>query len=165
MKNRVHLDVYARSVAELEALGAERAAGYEETHFTVMLDPEENEFCAFVREDVPLERCHGLVVDSNDPAADARWLAELYGARVTDDAAGFSTVSEVPGMPILTMDFDVVPEEKAVKNRLHWDVTADELGPLLEAGAVLLRSPDDDVGWHVLADPAGNEFCVFSPPT
>jgi len=27
----------------------------------------------------------------------------------------------------------------------------------------VLREPDDDIHWHVLADPAGNEFCVMAP--
>ena len=31
----------------------------------------------------------------------------------------------------------------------------------LRRGARLLREPDDDISWHVLADPEGNEFCVF----
>jgi Glyoxalase-like domain len=26
----------------------------------------------------------------------------------------------------------------------------------------VLREPDDDIGWHVLADPEGNEFCAFT---
>ncbi len=34
---------------------------------------------------------------------------------------------------------------------------------LLDAGATLVRHRDDDIGWHVLADPEGNEFCVFGP--
>jgi hypothetical protein len=27
----------------------------------------------------------------------------------------------------------------------------------------LLRAPDDQIHWHVLADPEGNEFCAFAP--
>ena len=29
------------------------------------------------------------------------------------------------------------------------------------AGATLLRSRDDEISWDVMADPEGNEFCVF----
>jgi hypothetical protein len=32
---------------------------------------------------------------------------------------------------------------------------------LLDAGATLLRAKDDEIHWHVLADPEGNEFCAF----
>jgi hypothetical protein len=65
-------------------------------------------------------------------------------------------------MPILTMDFVPVPEPKTVKNRIHWDVTVPSVEPLVAAGAALLREPDDDIRWHVLADPEGNEFCAFT---
>jgi hypothetical protein len=54
-----------------------------------------------------------------------------------------------------------VPEPKTVKNRIHWDVSVAELQPLLGAGATLLRAQDGEIGWHVLADPEGNEFCAF----
>jgi hypothetical protein len=54
-----------------------------------------------------------------------------------------------------------VPEPKAVKNRVHWDLVCDDVDALVAKGATLLRGPDDDIDWHVLADPEGNEFCVF----
>ena len=69
----------------------------------------------------------------------------------------------VPGMPILAMAFDPVPEPKAVKNRVHWDVTVPAVASLVEAGATVLREPGGDIDWHVLADPEGNEFCAFTP--
>ena len=53
--------------------------------------------------------------------------------------------------------------EKSVKNRWHWDVVGEDVDELVRRGATLLRRPDDDIDWHVLADPAGNEFCVFGP--
>jgi hypothetical protein len=126
-----------------------------------MTDPEGGEFCAFVREDPPAERLHGLVVDSADAGAQARWWAEVYGVGVTA-SDGWFTLKGVPGMPIQTMDFVPVPEPKTEKNRVHWDVTVADVAPILAAGATLLREPDRDIGWHVLADPEGNEFCAFT---
>ena len=61
-----------------------------------------------------------------------------------------------------------VPEPKIVKNRMHHDVLGDTQA-LLAAGATLVRlrdadtEPDGAIEWDVLADPEGNEFCVFSP--
>jgi hypothetical protein len=60
-----------------------------------------------------------------------------------------------------------VPEPKIVKNRMHFDVVG-ETPALLTAGATMVRPRDadddpDGVEWDVLADPEGNEFCVFSP--
>jgi len=158
VKNRVHLDIYARSLASLEALGATEVEAF--PRWTVMADPEGGEFCAFVRDDLPDERLHGLVVDSVDPATQARWWGMVYGVDVTDNGDWF-TLADVPGMPIQTMDFVPVPEPKAVKNRVHWDVTVPSMAALISAGATLLRGPDDKIRWSVLADPEGNEFCAF----
>jgi hypothetical protein len=161
VKQRVHLDLYARELAGLEALGAAIVEPRHGTRtWTVMADPEGGEFCAFLRSELPAERLHGLVVDSADPEAQARWWAGVYGAEVTGND-GWYTVEGVPGMPILTMDFVPVPEPKTAKNRIHWDVTVPDVAPLVEAGAAVLREPDGDIDWHVLADPEGNEFCAF----
>ena len=161
VKHRVHLDIYAQDLAGLEALGARVLLPEgEDRRWTVMADPEGGEFCAFLREEVPTERLHGLVVDSVDPAAQARWWAGVYGGDVVDDERGFSTVEHVPHMPILTMDFVPVPEAKVGPNRIHWDVSAAAVEPLVQAGATVLRQPGGDIDWYVLADPEGNEFCV-----
>jgi Glyoxalase-like domain len=55
-----------------------------------------------------------------------------------------------------------VPEGKTLKNRMHLDVIGDTQ-ELLDLGATLLRKRDDEIEWDVLADPEGNEFCVFKP--
>jgi hypothetical protein len=44
---------------------------------------------------------------------------------------------------------------------MHWDVWGETDG-LLAAGARLIRQRDDEIGWDVLTDPEGNEFCVFT---
>ncbi len=59
--------------------------------------------------------------------------------------------------------FQRVPEPKTVKNRIHWDVWG-ATEEFLAAGARLLRAHDHEIDWDVLADPEGNEFCVFTPP-
>ncbi|MCW2829004.1 MAG: hypothetical protein JWQ67_2620 [Marmoricola sp.] len=47
VKHRVHLDVHTDSVDSLLAVGARRAPGYGGDPWTVLLDPEGNEFCVF----------------------------------------------------------------------------------------------------------------------
>jgi hypothetical protein len=37
------------------------------------------------------------------------------------------------------------------------------LGRFWAAVLGLLREPDEEVRWWVLADPEGNEFCAFAP--
>ena len=63
--------------------------------------------------------------------------------------------------------FQLVPESKTVKNRLHLDVrpgsdSADEVvARLTERGAKVLHTGSQGPHvWRTLADPEGNEFCV-----
>jgi Glyoxalase-like domain len=164
VKHRVHLDIYTRALADLEALGSWVVEPQREDWFwTVMADVEGGEYCAFLRDELPAERLHGLVVDSADATAQADWWAAVYGAEVTHHRPGWATLEHVPGMPIRTMDFNQVPEPKTVKNRIHWDVEAPAVEPLVELGATVLRSPDGEIDWTLMADPEGNEFCVFTP--
>ena len=60
------------------------------------------------------------------------------------------------------MWFVRVPEPKAAKNRIHFDLRApgaiaDEVARLRGLGATVVREGDDLV---VMQDPEGNEFCV-----
>jgi hypothetical protein len=55
-----------------------------------------------------------------------------------------------------------VPEPKVRKNRMHFDVIG-ATDALLATGATMIRAQDADIEWDVLADPEGNEFCVFTP--
>ncbi|HTF40498.1 MAG TPA: VOC family protein [Propionibacteriaceae bacterium] len=131
--------------------------------WTVLADPEGGELCAFVREpeSLPDYRVYEVVVDAADPVSIASWWAERYAAAVCHDQdRAFSWIDQAPGMP-WAMVFQWVPEPKTVKNRMHWDVWG-QTDDLLAAGARLIRKRDDEIGWDVLADPEGNEFCVFT---
>ncbi|MFC5266912.1 VOC family protein [Kribbella qitaiheensis] len=166
VKQRVHLDLHTSSIEELERLGAKvRSPITDEQQWAVMEDPEGGEFCGFVRDKVPAYRLMELVVDVADPEAQARWWAGVVGGEVTNNSGKpYYWLENVPGLPFPYWVFVPVPEPKTVKNRIHWDVTADDLQRVLDAGATLLRRKDDEIGWHVCADPEGNEFCVFLPP-
>jgi catechol 2,3-dioxygenase-like lactoylglutathione lyase family enzyme len=161
VKHRVHLDVHAGSVAEYERLGATVLDG-ESFPWTVMADPEGGEFCVFVRDKVPAYRLYEVVVDAVDHAAIARWWGEILGASVVHDERGLSWIEDIPGAPFESLDFGPVPEPKTAKNRIHWDVLTDDVDGLVARGATVLRSRDDEIGWTVMADPEGNEFCAFT---
>ena len=164
VKQRVHLDLHAASVAEFEGMGATVLPEWERLPWTVMGDPEGGEVCAFVREQVPTYRLYEIIVDSADPVRIATWWAEVLGARV-DEESGAAHIDQIPGAPFEAIVFPPVSEPKTVKNRIHWDVTvesADALEDLEGVGATVLRSRDEEIGWTVMADPEGNEFCVFS---
>jgi glyoxalase superfamily protein len=153
--------VNVAAVSDLTRLGA---AVVDKTQpWTVLADPEGGELCAFVRDAgaLPDYRIYEVVVDAVDPGTIASWWAQRYESDVCHDQdRGFSWIDGVAGMP-WPMVFQQVPEPKTVKNRTHWDVWG-ETQAFLEAGARLLRSRDAEIGWDVLADPEGNEFCVFT---
>jgi catechol 2,3-dioxygenase-like lactoylglutathione lyase family enzyme len=164
VKHRVHLDVNAASVAEVEALGA-KVLDADSFRWTLMADPEGGEFCVFVRDGEITRRLFEVVLDTGDSAQDAHraaaWWADVLGGRLVDTDRGFSYVDQVPGAPYDSLDFIPVPEPKTVKNRIHLDVTTADVDSLVAAGATVLRAQDDEIGWTVMADPDGNEFCAF----
>ena len=49
-----------------------------------------------------------------------------------------------------------------MKNRMHLDVVGDK-AELLSLRATMVRARDEEIDWDILADPEGNEFCVFAP--
>jgi hypothetical protein len=166
-KNRVHLDVDVGDLDGLRSLGATvlREPDHE-IHWFVMADPGGGEFCAFLRPNrasLP-GRLYEVVVDCADPYAQAAWWGELLGLAPEGDPKAHHAALESGGrLPFDYLCFVPVPEPKTVKNRVHWDVRVAGVALLTERGATVLREPDDDISWHVMADPEGNEFCAFTP--
>lgn len=163
-KNRTHLDVDCGSVEELVALGARVLLPAEESGlgWTVMADPEGNELCAFVRtpDRLPSYRVHGIGIDCRDPEQLARWWGELFDVEPeVDPADGVWTLTGIAVDERMTLDFAPVPEPRTEPNRVHWDVVG-RVDEVLARGATHLW---DTPRWTTLADPEGNEFCVFAP--
>ena len=117
-------------------------------------------------------RFKDLCLDARDHQTLADWWSAVLGYRRADDpAAGEEYPVRPAGDPVLLLPgpgggpplwINPVPEPKTGKNRMHVDVYGDT-AELLAAGATLVRR-DEGIGWDVLADPEGNEFCVFAPP-
>ncbi|NUR07935.1 MAG: VOC family protein [Nocardioidaceae bacterium] len=164
VKHRMHLDVNVASVDELVVLGA-TVVDADSFRWTLMADPEGGEFCAFVRDGEIERRLYEIGADTGDSAEHAHriaaWWAQVLGGRAGDEE-GFSWVDQIPGAPFESIDFAPVPEPKVAKNRLHLDVIG-KVEDLVAAGATVLRAQDDEIGWTVMADPDGNEFCAFAP--
>jgi predicted enzyme related to lactoylglutathione lyase len=163
-KNRIHIDVNAESLEEATSAGATVVDHLE--RWTVLQDPDGQEFCVFVRQEPVTRRFHELGWDVTGDTDDARrvasWWAGVLGGRVGDDE-GYSWVTDIEGAPFESIAFAPVPEAKRAKNRIHIDVTTDDVGALVAAGARVLRPKGEGgIGWHVLADPEGNEFCAFT---
>jgi len=166
VKNRIHLDVNAESLDR--ALDAGARVLYEMERWTTLADPEGQEFCVFVRDQPIAKRPYELGWDCAGGLEGARaqadwWAVVLGGAADTDEEHGFCWVEHIPGCPWDSFDFAGVPEPKTVKNRVHIDVATGDLDALVEHGATVLRAKGDEgLGWTVMADPQGNEFCAFT---
>ncbi|HET9648941.1 MAG TPA: VOC family protein [Microlunatus sp.] len=113
-----------------------------------------------------------LTIDAHHPYALSRWWSGVLDFHEDPDDPNLPEhdecmiVSPDGGTRLL---FIAVPDEKSVKNRLHLDLRPtegtrdEELQRLLAAGAQVfddLRRPDG-LGWVVLTDPEGNEFCIL----
>ncbi|GHH67695.1 glyoxalase [Promicromonospora soli] len=120
-----------------------------------------------------------VVFDCRHPASVARfWATALDGYDVApyDEeelarlrAIGVDDPEDDPSVLVEALDgglprlfFHRVPEPKTVKNRVHLDLRAAdreaEVARLIGAGASEVGRHED---WVVMADPEGNEFCVF----
>ena len=109
-----------------------------------------------------------LCIDVTDADLVSRFWCEVLGWQETERDEEVVRIQESPEARF-ALDFVIVPDgPKRAKNRLHLDVNptdrdqAAELERLLALGA---RPTDigqsDEVSWHVLADPEGNEFCLL----
>jgi hypothetical protein len=136
-----------------------------------------------VEVDMTMRRLRSIVIDCARPAALARFWADVLGytVRPYDEAAlarlraaGIDDIAADPSVAILPQDdgptlwFNLVPEPKVAKNRVHIDVNLENLAQLdhlVGLGARILRPlgavPNEP--WVILADPEGNEFCAFPP--
>jgi hypothetical protein len=142
VKNRVHLDVYVRTVEPLLNLGATVLAEYPPERVT-LADVEGNEFCAFLDpglDEGPPARAFAVCTDSDRPEELAAWWAERVGAEVHDGPDGTPRwLYGSAGWEHLIWKFVRVDDERVVPNRWEWTVRTDP---------------------GVLVDPQGNEFSV-----
>jgi hypothetical protein len=165
VKNRLHLDIRAESLDAALAAGA--TVVDRQPRWTVLTDPDGQEFCIFERDAPVADRFYELVWDvTGDVDAAhrvAQWWAMVLGGNAVREER-WSYVDGLQGLPFESIVFQPVPEDKATKNRIHIDVATDDLAALVAQGAMPSREKGDDgIGWTVMIDPAGNEFCAFTP--
>jgi hypothetical protein len=105
-----------------------------------------------------------LTIDCADPKKLADfWTAALnYQLKDIDEEGALIFDPTGEGTQIL---FQIVPEGKTVKNRLHFDLRPEDTR---DAEVVRLQALGATVqaqfGWTVMQDPEGNEFCVETGP-
>jgi len=106
-----------------------------------------------------------IVFDCREPLTLATFWQGLVGGSVDESTSSPDWV-ELKGITGLGyLGFQRVPESKKVKNRVHIDLTVDDIATSTNAaiqrganaiGAVV----EESTNWfQVMADPEGNEFC------
>jgi predicted enzyme related to lactoylglutathione lyase len=109
-----------------------------------------------------------IAFDCSDPYALAQFWSRVTGQPLSDEDHPGDPEASIDLPTGVTLHFNQVPEPKTVKNRVHVCLCPDgprdeEVDRVLGLGATLVadhRGPED-LGWVVLADPEGNEFCVL----
>jgi catechol 2,3-dioxygenase-like lactoylglutathione lyase family enzyme len=110
-----------------------------------------------------------LTFDCRDPAKVATFWASVLGYEVVEIDGEGADIRD-PNGPGWRITFFVVPEGKAVKNRLHLDLRptgsmAEEIERVRSLGASQHRYVAEGGNfWTVMLDPEGNEFCVLRGP-
>ncbi|MFH9429761.1 VOC family protein [Streptomyces sp. NPDC017615] len=179
VKNRVHLDLattgkahQAELVARLRDLGATPAdVGQGDVPWTVLADPEGNEFCVLEPREIYRDTgpVAAVVVDCADPHAMARFWGEAMDWTVHEVTDGHARLRSAKAVgPYL--EFIRTPDAKTGLNRVHLDIRpypgddrAAEAERLRALGAADLDLGQGDAPRTVLTDPEGNEFCVLTP--
>jgi predicted enzyme related to lactoylglutathione lyase len=111
-------------------------------------------------------RIANVTFDCADPITLSSFWSKAFERPVdADPSPDFASISAKDDEPAPSLFFIKVPEAKAVKNRVHVDLAADdrhgEVTRLLGLGASHVADHDEGgVSWTVLHDPEGNEFCV-----
>jgi predicted enzyme related to lactoylglutathione lyase len=112
-----------------------------------------------------LGRLDVVAIDCNDPEPLVAFWSEVLGTTVRSREDDWIALEPIPeDGPHLA--FQIVPEPKAGKNRLHLDVNVDDLATATQQvetlGATRVRDvvEEDDGRYQVMLDPGGNEFCL-----
>ncbi len=106
-----------------------------------------------------LARWKDLCLDASDAGRAAAFWSRVLGLAAERQESGDAVLRG--DADTRTVWVNQVPEPKVAKNRVHLDLVQPSADPLLAAGARVLAEVDDGANWRVLADPEGNELCVF----
>ncbi|HCA88124.1 MAG TPA: bleomycin resistance protein [Streptomyces sp.] len=177
--NRMHFDLTSTSLEDQREVVA-RSLGLGARHIdigqrpedghVVLADPEGNEFCVIEPGNNFLADCGFIGAVASDGSQDCGyfWSRALGWPLVWDQDQETAVRSPRGGPKITWGGPPLMP--KTGKNRLHFDLAPAvhgdqraEVDRLVSLGATRIDIGQGDVGWVVMADPDGHEFCVLTP--
>ncbi|HEY9412336.1 MAG TPA: VOC family protein [Jiangellaceae bacterium] len=110
-------------------------------------------------DDLAVARWRAMRMDADDHGRLAGFWAATLGLSPADaDDGAIVLLGDSDAQQIV---IDHVPEPKSVKHRVHVDVDVGDIDGVRMLGATIVRAPDDEIHWWVMADPEGGEFCAF----
>ncbi|NES31675.1 VOC family protein [Micromonospora terminaliae] len=178
-QNRAHFDLTSTSLEDqqrtvaraLELGGRHIDVGQDpDDDHVVLADPEGNEFCVVGPDNRFLAGCGvvGAVSCDGSQAVGYFWSEALEWPLVWDQDEETAIQSPLGGSKVSWGGPPFMPITG--KQRLHFDLAPPaggdqqaEVDRLVALGAKRIDIGQGDVGWVVLADPDGNEFCVLTP--
>jgi predicted enzyme related to lactoylglutathione lyase len=179
--NQMHFDLTSTSlthqqqtVAKALAHGAQHidiGQRPDEGH-VVLADPEGNEFCVIAPGNNFLADCGfiGALASDGSQKVGYFWSKALDWPLVWDQDQE-TAIRSPHGGPKITWGGPPV-NPKTGKNRWHFDLAPSsngdqqaEIDRLTALGATRLDIGEGDVDWVVMADPDGNEFCIYPATT
>ena len=111
-------------------------------------------------------RIYTVTVDCHDPKRLAEFWKEALGYKIGYDEGNEVAIEKPDDDTAPAILFLTVPDQKVVKNRLHFDLAPHdqkaEVERLKKLGAKEVDIGQRDVSWVVMADPEGNEFCILT---
>jgi fatty-acyl-CoA synthase len=112
-------------------------------------------------------RLDEVVIDCRDADRLARFWQSVLGGRIERQSDEWVAITGLP----TTVSFQVVPEPKVGKNRVHLDIAVDDLAVATAAAVASGATVQGEVvtdelgGFQVMLDPEANEFCLIHGPT
>jgi predicted enzyme related to lactoylglutathione lyase len=178
-QNQMHFDLTSTSfeaqqatVERALALGARHidiGQAAEDAH-VVLADPEGNELCVIEAGNNFLADCGFIGAVSSDGSQECGYFwSEALGWPLVWDQDQETAIRSPHGGPKITWGGPPLMP-KTGKNRLHFHLAPPahgdqqaEVDRLVSLGATRADIGQGEVGWVVMADPDGNEFCVLTP--
>lgn len=107
-----------------------------------------------------------ICIDTDDATRASEFWQKVTGYDVAFDMDGYVMLSDPAGAGA-SLAFQVVPEPRAGKNRIHVDLSAEDLDAevdrILGLGATEVRRVEEaGFRWVTLTDADGNEFDVVA---
>lgn len=108
--------------------------------------------------------------DTADLDQAVAFWTEVLGLDVLERSGGYVYLGRL-GDEGPHLAFQRVPEGKQVKNRLHLDIKVPDRAAFAEriiglGGRLITEHQELDFpAWTVMADPEGNEFCIYDGST